>query len=267
MALKELISALSEKSKFYESDFFPSERLDNAEGRFELLGLSILDVNNYDADKLWYVIAPKLRESNVISINYLQNSSIENIQASLVESGYNRGNYTRTFAERLKQLSEVINNEPYQGDISNLFNSFEEHNSNTINTILRELKKINGIGQKVGTMFIKFMLSTFNQWEWRGNINSLLGIAAPNDFQVRKVYTRFIANRINNFENELSLFSNEIEVSFIEIDNVFWNVGRIFCDQLNPACHYCPLEPFCKYAECRRLKDYDRLKEIDEFVE
>lgn len=267
MALKELISALSEKSKFYESDFFPSERLNNAEGRFELLGLSILDVNNYDADKLWYLIAPKLRERNIISINYLQNSSVEEIQQSLIENGYNRGNYTKTFAERLKQLCDVINNEPYQGDISTLFNSYVEHNQNTIEAILKELKKINGIGQKVGTMFIKFMLSTFHKWEWRGDLTSLLGIAAPNDFQVRKVYTRFIANRINDFENELSLFSNEVEVNFIEIDNVFWNVGRIFCNQLNPACHYCPLEPFCKYAEFRRLKNFDRLKEIDEFIE
>ncbi len=267
MKLKDVISTLSKKSKYYESDFFPKELLNNPEGRFELLGLSILDVYGYDADKLWFEVAPKLRAEKIISVDYLQNNTIENIKAALEMAGYKRGNNnTTTFARRLKQLPAVLSEPPFNGDVSNLFNSFQEHNNETIKAILKQLKKINGVGQKVGTMFIKFMLSTFKIWRWSGDETSLLGIAAPNDFQVRKVYTRFSAKRINDFEKELSKFSNKVKVNFIEIDNVFWNVGRIFCNPLNPACHYCPLEPFCRYASYRRLKIYDKIKEIDKFI-
>jgi len=35
---------------------------------------------------------------------------------------------------------------------------------------------------------------------------------------------------------------------------------------LNPACHYCPLERFCKYARFRRKKDLSQLKRINKII-
>lgn len=261
--LSEVIDTISSKSKYYEKLFFPADKVKTPEGRFELLGLSILDVFNFNADKLWFEIAPKLREKNIISIDYLKNASVQEIQTELEKAGYRRGKYTKVSAERLKNLATKTLELNIEGDISNLFNSYEVHNKNTLKELLNKLKEFDGIGQKVGTMFIKFLISTFEEWKWRGNEATLFGIAIPNDFQVRKVYTRISAQRIENFEKDLSKFSEELKLSFSKIDDVFWNVGRIFCNNLNPSCHYCFLEPPCKYAFYRKTNNLAKLKEID----
>jgi hypothetical protein len=266
MGLKELISSLSKKSKYYESDFFPKKRLKKSEGRFELLGLSILDVYKHDANKLWYEVAPKLREKDIISVRYLKNNSKQSIKSALEEAGYKRGNLTYEFADRLKQLAVKIEKKPFVGDVSNLFKSYKKHNRETIELILKELRKIKGIKQKVSTMFLKFMISTFNQWKWNGDETSLFGIAAANDSHVRKVYTRFRGKKINDFENDLAKFSRKFQLSFIEIDNVFWNVGRIFCRNSPPSCHYCPLEPFCKFADVRKRGKRNKMLEINSYI-
>lgn len=143
----------------------------------------------------------------------------------------------------------------------------QKYDRDTIEQILLELKKIDGIGQKVATMFVKFMISTFGVWKWKGNKSSLVGIAAPNDFQVRKVYLR-LGNRIDgNIIDSLEIFSERLGLSFIEIDDVLWDVGRIFCDDLNPACHYCILSSSCDYARFRQTENRRGIKLLDEIFQ
>lgn len=267
MSLREVIEQVSLNSKDY-NDFFPKERIRTNEGRFELLALSILDVHGYQADRLWFQVAPVLREGSILSKSHLSQSEIDQIKDELIEAGYKRGDYTHEFAFRLKRLAIVIEYPPFNGDVSNLFNSFREHDSQTIKTIISKLKKLPGVGQKVATMFVKFMLSDFGEWAWEGSEDSLIGIAPPIDSQVKKVYIRLGKQVSGDFEEDLRQLSQELGVSFIKIDDVFWNVGRIFCNsKINPNCHYCSLKSCCKYAEYRRNNRREQIQALNALVE
>jgi len=266
--IRKLIEKISLNSRDY-SDFFPEGRVSMVEGRFELLAMSILDVNRYNADRLWYVVGPRLRTNGALRKEHLKTSDVGGIADELIEAGYNRGpNYTREFANKLKKLAVEIDRPPFNGDVSNLFNSFQEHNSQTIMAIRGELVKLSGVGQKVATMFIKIMLSDLGEWTWRGPENSLMDVAPPIDSQVRKVYIR-LGNEISgNFETDLQALCERIGVSFIKLDDVFWNVGRIFCkSKINPNCCYCSLKSSCEYAKQRRKSNIQRRQELDELVE
>lgn len=268
MSLKDVIEKTSLNSKDY-NDFFSKDKIKTVEGRFELLALSILDVNRYNADRLWFKVAPELIKNGTLTKEHLNQANIIQIKDELFKAGYNRGeNYTEEFASKLKRLSKEIENPPFNGDVSNVFYNFQHHNTETIKIIINELKKLPGIGQKVATMFVKIMLSDFEEWVWKGSENSLINIAPPVDSQVKKVFIRLGKEISGDFEKDLEKLSQEIGVSFIKIDDVFWNVGRIFCrSKINPNCHYCSLKYYCKYAEFRRNNEREKIQKLDKIVE
>lgn len=37
--------------------------------------------------------------------------------------------------------------------------------------------------------------------------------------------------------------------ALVVIDEIFWNIGREYCDEDNPRCSECPLNEICDYAK------------------
>lgn len=261
-SLRNIITDASQKSKYFEKDFFPKKTLRTKKGRFELLALSILDVRGFDADILWYVVGKNLRANQILSIEHLLNSSVAKITSELKHAEYRRGEYyTSQFAERLKKLAYRVKTN-YNGDISNIFLKYKEHDRDSVLSILDELDSLPGVGQKISTMFLKFMVSTFGIWKWKDK-NTLIGVPTPNDFQLRKVFLRLGHNRSNDMEKQYSHFGKMLRLPFMEIDDVLWNVGRIFCSKRSPSCHYCPFVSECHYADLRRLGKTEQLEKIN----
>jgi len=93
-------------------------------------------------------------------MDYLTRENEDVIRRQLNEAGYERGNYTLTFAEKLMGIAEMTSQPPFNGDVSNIFNQYEanQHNRETIRRIIRDLQRLPGVGQKVSTMFAKFMI-------------------------------------------------------------------------------------------------------------
>jgi endonuclease III len=266
LKLKRIIETVAEYSYEY-IDFFPKQRAKTPEGRFELLALSILDVNRYNAERLWYHVALNLRQRDILSLNYLTSNSENEINIQLKNAGYNRGNYTLVFAKRLKGLAIRVSQPPFNGDISNMFTRYKsnQHNKQTIKETIRVLRNLPGLGQKVSTMFTKFMFSYFNEWKWQGDESSLC-IAPAIDFQVKKVYIRLGNEVTGDFEQDLNRFCTGTRTSFIKVDDVFWNVGNIFCNSI-PKCHYCVFKSCCKYAEYRRNRNFNEMNQMNECVQ
>lgn len=264
--IKEIIYNYSERSKYYEKDFFPNNSIKTKEGRFELLALSILDVRGFNADRLWYNVGKELRKRKVLSIKYLNNHTAITIKRELIKADYRRGDkYTLKFATLLKKLALNIESN-YNGDISKIFNKHTKHDKNAVNDILEELDLLPGVGLKIATMYFKFMVSTFNIWKWR-NPKSLVGVAIPNDFQVRKVFIRLGHIKSSKMEEQYSMFSHNLNLPFMHIDDVLWNAGRIFCSKSSPACHYCPFLTECNYAMVRKSGNIKMMKKIDLMID
>lgn len=268
--LNQIISLASKKSKYFEKDFFPQVRLKTKKGRFELLALSVLDVWGYDADDLWFIVGKELRKENILSIDFIEYAKINEIKQKLKSAGYNRGNIPLLkYSKILKSLARVIKNK-YKGDISNMILDKKPHNQKVAIDIIKELDELPGVGQKIATMFLKFMISTFEIWKWN-NKKSLIGISIPDDFQVRKVFIRLgniPKTKLNSKKimEEYASFSTNLKLSFMEIDDVLWNVGRIYCRKKSPSCHYCIFGNNCHYSELRRNGQLVQMKKIDNYI-
>lgn len=268
--LNQIIFQAAKKSKYFEKDFFPQKRLNSKAGRFELLALSVLDVWGYDADNLWFIVGVKLRKENILSIIFLEQSKINDIKKALKNAGYNRGKKPLSkYSKILKNLAFKIRTE-YNGDISEILKNKRPHNQKNLIKIITELDKLPGIGQKIATMFMKFMISTFEVWKWRDK-NSFIGIPIPDDSQVRKVFFRLGIIPARKFKKkelmeEYSKFSVKLKLSFMEIDDVLWNVGRIFCSNNSPSCHYCIFGNNCHYSKLRRNGSLLQMKKIDNYI-
>lgn len=264
--IKEIICNYSERSKYYEKDFFPNNSIKTKEGRFELLALSILDVRGFNADDLWYIVGKNLRKRNILDIKFLLNSSEAQIKRELIIAKYNRGkNYTAIFAKLLKKIAKQVKDK-YNGDISEIFNKHKTHDKYAVDEILKELDKLAGIGKKIATMYFKFMVATFKIWKWK-KPESLIGVAIPDDFQVRKVFIRLGHLKTNRMAEQYSVFSHRLKLPFMEIDDVLWNVGRIFCSKRSPSCHYCPFLTECNYAKIRKSGNVKKMDSINKMID
>jgi len=88
-------------------------------------------------------------------------------------------------------------------------------------------------------------------------------LTPPIDVQVVKVFCRiFGVERMNwnaakndpDLIQDIELFSIfAIPNMPAIIENVYWNIGRVYCDEENPRCTDCPLNKICDYAEKKSI--------------
>ncbi|MEM2390330.1 MAG: hypothetical protein QW215_08835 [Ignisphaera sp.] len=130
------------------------------------------------------------------------------------------------------------------------------------------LRQFNGIGPKKAKMITKYFLFTsmdilknypwFNQIKAKNPEFKVLGVIMPPiDVHVVKVFCRIFGEDLrkrnwNKAKNDPDLIQDIEAFSQLAfpdipmiIDEIFWNIGRKYCDEEKPKCQECPLNKIC----------------------
>lgn len=141
------------------------------------------------------------------------------------------------------------------------------------------LRRIPGIGpKKANTIVRDFLYASLNVRRfvsryWFDQIKKRYGnfrvkderlLDIPIDVQVVKVFNRIFGRRnpsgrggwrdeILRHVQDIIAFSKLVFPDFpAKLDELFWNIGRKYCDERNPKCSSCPLYQICEIGKLRR---------------
>ncbi|MEM4553792.1 MAG: hypothetical protein QXI86_06140 [Ignisphaera sp.] len=146
---------------------------------------------------------------------------------------------------------------------------FENREYSAAEVYLR-LRRFPGIGPKKAKMITKYFLFTsmgilehypwFDQIKARNPEFKVTGVIMPPiDVHVVKVFCRIFGENLRNWNKAKRIpdLIQDIEVfsllAFpdmpVVVDEIFWNIGREYCDENNPRCSECLLNEICNYAK------------------
>lgn len=115
----------------------------------EAIGCAILAVNSWPLDRVWDNIE-SLRKASLFSPSSISEMSLEEVITRLTKNGYDRGNLTWMFAERLQQAMTEIG----LGKLDDLVAAVKAKDNDKAENILKKLPGIGPIAAKNALMLI-----------------------------------------------------------------------------------------------------------------
>lgn len=132
------------------------------------------------------------------------------------------------------------------------------------------LRRLPGIGAKKAKMITKYFqlagMGILKHYSWFDQIKAknpefkVTGVITPPvDIHVVKVFCRIFgvnlkdwnrAKRSSDLIQDIEAFSIlAFPNAPVVIDEIFWNIGRTYCSEVNPRCSECSLNEICNYAK------------------
>lgn len=176
-----------------------------------------------------------------------------------------RDSYLNNTSKRIADLCEYLE-QKYQGNADQLF----QRGGYSVPEVYFILRTLPGIGPKKASMIARDLVKGEGTW-YEGLSNRLgqqgikLGISGehmsemPVDIHVVKVFGRVMGEfrrtpemiKIAGYWPDIQNLAKLVVPEFPgRLDELFWTVGRTYCDEHQPNCASCPLQKIpCEYVK------------------